>query len=1046
MMATLSSLWETAQPDMKSMKNLLARFALVGALGGLLVSTQEVLAQGTAFTYQGLLNVSGNPATGSYDLTFQLFSALTNGTAGPIVTNLATPVSNGLFTATLDFGAGVFPGSNNWVQISARTNGSATFTNLSPLLPITPTPYAISAGTASNALTATTALTSTALSGPVADASLSGTYTSAVTISNANNSFTGSFSGNGSGLTNVTAAALSGIATNVSLSGLYTNAVTISNASNVFVGDGSGLSNVVAAAVTTNFAISDSTPVELTNTANVFVGDGSGVTNLSASALSGTDANAVTFNNTNNVFIGSGAGLSNLANVWSLNGNAGTTPGTQFLGTTDSNVLELHVNGQRALLLDGSYDNFQPNIVGGSTENTVSSNTLGATIAGGHENFILAGSDHSTIGGGNFNTISNVTSAVIAGGHYNRIDDYDDASAIGGGYTNYIGYDSEFSTIAGGFSNSIGQDSYSAFIGGGGRNAIESFQEYATIPGGYSNSATGNYSFAAGQQAQALDQGAFVWADSQNAAFASTANDQFLIRAAGGVGINTNNPNGAALYVNGSVVGTSFTGDGAGLTNVTAAALEGTVPAAQLPLATTSTKGAVIVDGTTITISGGVISAVGGGGGGVQTSGTNTWTGTNTFNSTVIATNNQAANQFAGTFIGDGAGLSNVTATALAGNYTNSSTNAVRFTNAANLFAGDGSGLTNLSLLGGTNVTLTTNGNFVVINSSGGGGSSGVTNVSVANTNGSVGGLAASINGLTISLTETNNTNVATPAMVDSLSNALGTAAFSNVGAFQSASTILSNITSAPLTNAAAFQPASAELAILASTNGASLTNLTAANIAPGTAAISITGSAATVTSVPYSAYPSGSPGTILSNTGSAVIWAASPAGGGGGGSVTVDTTNITTNGNGQLTAGTNVALLNANQTFTGANIFPSGIGGIPTVAAISPNIQIKSVTMPDSNVPNFNVVFSVIGNVGSDGAGTFTNLFSVTYSTPAAKTIYPIYSFQGPTIGDIPSYYGSFATAAETNTGFTLGINELTTLPPGSTTTNLGLNFYCPR
>jgi hypothetical protein len=49
------------------------------------------------------------------------------------------------------------------------------------------------------------------------------------------------------------------------------------------------------------------------------------------------------------------------------------------------------------------------------------------------------------------------------------------------------------------------------------------------------NTASGNNSFAAGYGAQALHQGAFVWGDSQNAAFTSTRNDQFSIRATGGV-------------------------------------------------------------------------------------------------------------------------------------------------------------------------------------------------------------------------------------------------------------------------------------------------------------------------------------------------------------------------------------------------------------------------------------------------------------------------------------------------------------------------------
>jgi len=36
--------------------------------------------------------------------------------------------------------------------------------------------------------------------------------------------------------------------------------------------------------------------------------------------------------------------------------------------------------------------------------------------------------------------------------------------------------------------------------------------------------------------------GAFVWGDSANADFASTGENQFLVRASGGVGINKNNP------------------------------------------------------------------------------------------------------------------------------------------------------------------------------------------------------------------------------------------------------------------------------------------------------------------------------------------------------------------------------------------------------------------------------------------------------------------------------------------------------------------------
>ena len=121
-------------------------------------------AQGTAFTYQGQLMDTGAPANGLYDLQFVLYSASAGGSqAGPVLTNAATAVSNGLFTVTLDFGAGIFTGANYWLDIAARTNGSGTFTELSPRQQLTPTPYAIFATTSSN------------VSGTVSAAQLSGT-------------------------------------------------------------------------------------------------------------------------------------------------------------------------------------------------------------------------------------------------------------------------------------------------------------------------------------------------------------------------------------------------------------------------------------------------------------------------------------------------------------------------------------------------------------------------------------------------------------------------------------------------------------------------------------------------------------------------------------------------------------------------------------------------------------------------------------------------------------------------------------------------------
>ncbi len=97
--------------------------------------------------------------------------------------------------------------------------------------------------------------------------------------------------------------------------------------------------------------------------------------------------------------------------------------------------------------------------------------------------------------------------------------------------------------------------------------------DYSTASG-FGTTASGNYSFAAGRNAQATNQGALVWADSQGANFSSTSNNQFLIRAAGGVGIGTNAPV-STLHVNGTVTATAFSGSGGGLTGVNASALGG---------------------------------------------------------------------------------------------------------------------------------------------------------------------------------------------------------------------------------------------------------------------------------------------------------------------------------------------------------------------------------------------------------------------------------------------------------------------------------------
>ena len=124
----------------------------------ILLAEGAALAQTTAFTYQGRLTDGGTPANGNYDLQFALWDSASSGSQiGSTQTVNIVPVSSGIFTVTLDFGANAFPGANRFLEISARLSGASSFTLLLPRQPITSTPYAFRSGNATFADTATNA-------------------------------------------------------------------------------------------------------------------------------------------------------------------------------------------------------------------------------------------------------------------------------------------------------------------------------------------------------------------------------------------------------------------------------------------------------------------------------------------------------------------------------------------------------------------------------------------------------------------------------------------------------------------------------------------------------------------------------------------------------------------------------------------------------------------------------------------------------------------------------------------------------------------------
>jgi hypothetical protein len=107
------------------------------AFGSIWSCATIVKAQPMAFTYQGQLKDAGTPAIGDFDLTFRLFDAESAGNQiGGDVALVGVAVTDGLFTAELDFGWGVFDGAPRWLEI--EVNGET----LAPRQAITSAPYA----------------------------------------------------------------------------------------------------------------------------------------------------------------------------------------------------------------------------------------------------------------------------------------------------------------------------------------------------------------------------------------------------------------------------------------------------------------------------------------------------------------------------------------------------------------------------------------------------------------------------------------------------------------------------------------------------------------------------------------------------------------------------------------------------------------------------------------------------------------------------------------------------------------------------------------
>ncbi len=594
-----------------------------------------VHAQGTAFTYQGRLNDGAIPASGTYDLTFALFSGSSGagGQVGGTLTHSPVNVSNGLFTVTLDFGPSVFTGPARWLEIAVKSNGvAAAHTALTPRQALTASPYAIFAGGAQSAAAVAAggvnaaALASGAVgSGAIADGSIAPGDLSPSLLNGTfwrlnGNTGPGNFLGstdnrplelrvnnvpgfrlqpNGAEVPSV----MGGSESNAILPGAIGAVIagggnSVGGLENVITGPGrygtigggaanrvegqegtvaggninqagglgsfvgGGRSNLASGFFST---VTGGSTNQALGAHNTIAGGSHNLTRLNFDTVGGGSRNEATggFSAVPGGLYNKSAGY--ISTVGGGQFNEATGQSSVIAGGANNRTADYaSVGGGRLNLASGTNS-----AIAGGMDNRASA--FFSSIGGGTNNQVA--SEYGTIGGGQANTIAGpfTRNGTIAGGHTNYIGGDSVAATIGGGAANLVKNGGQWAVIAGGAANTNEAGSTRGVISGGQENLVTG--PYGTIPGGFYNEAT-HSAFAAGSAAKARHHGSWVWADHaagfdvlgnfSGAPFASTGTNQFLLRASGGVGINTNHPQ-ATLHVRGNIAADALRAPGAGV-------------------------------------------------------------------------------------------------------------------------------------------------------------------------------------------------------------------------------------------------------------------------------------------------------------------------------------------------------------------------------------------------------------------------------------------------------------------------------------------------
>jgi hypothetical protein len=501
---------------------LITALLLILTTGLAFARTSEDRASfGTSFTYQGQLKNGGTPYNGFCDFQFALYDALSGPNQVGTTLYPAAAVTGGYFTVTLDFGSGAFNGAPRWLEIWVTCpSGSGSFTQLNPRQAITAAPYAIYANQAATANSAGSIPWSGISEVPAGFADgidndttysngagllLSGTTFSADTSYLQRRVSTTCAAGN-----SIRAIAEDGTVTcEADNDTTYTNGSGLTLSTNIFSIDPAYVQRRVSttcAAGSSIRAIAQDGTVTCETDDNTTYTAGNGLTldgtsfvvdktitqmRVSSICAVGSAIRVITADGSVTCQAVSGSA------GWSLTGNTGTDPTTNYIGTSDNQPLEIRVNALRVFRFEPNATS--PNLLGGHPANWVTSGVYGATISGGgHLAWPNSITDmFGTIGGGSNNQAGNNSGnfvdaqfATVSGGTFNVASGL--SSFIGGGDTNHAS--GTYSTIAGGWSNQA--TGASSTVAGGGNNTANG--NYATVGGGYSNDATGDHSIIAG--------------------------------------------------------------------------------------------------------------------------------------------------------------------------------------------------------------------------------------------------------------------------------------------------------------------------------------------------------------------------------------------------------------------------------------------------------------------------------------------------------------------------------------------------------------------